>query len=180
MEAYVRLNLTAKRNVLPKHHVLVLCDKTPPAEDARPNRRCIPAWAQDYALYLLDIEGDIAAWYSGSVRIYGLSRGEDALGQPVSILYPQRRGASVGWGARAERRQKVMSARAGRLKKTAQDSGQIRSRWPLGMNVGALQGFARVVRDFSEHHERDEKLHRQRARHTLWPGAIDHCRYRFG
>ena len=29
---------------------------------------------------------------------------------------------------------------------------------------GELQGFARVVRDFSERHERDEKLRRSRAR----------------
>ena len=29
---------------------------------------------------------------------------------------------------------------------------------------GELQGFARVVRDFSDRHERDEKLRRSRAR----------------
>ena len=32
------------------------------------------------------------------------------------------------------------------------------------MRPGELQGFARVVRDFSERHERDEKLRRSRAR----------------
>ena len=34
---------------------------------------------------------------------------------------------------------------------------------------GNLQGFARVVRDFSDRHERDEKLRRSRARLRLVP-----------
>jgi formate hydrogenlyase transcriptional activator len=43
---------------------------------------------------------------------------------------------------------------------------------------GELQGFARVVRDFSDRHERDEKLRRSRAR-TGRPRGIDHRRHRF-
>ena len=35
----------------------------------------IPSWVQDYALYLLDVEGRIAAWYSGAARIYGYHAG---------------------------------------------------------------------------------------------------------
>ncbi len=42
---------TAKGNVLPVRHVLVLRDKTEPAETENENR----SWVQDYALYLLDI-----------------------------------------------------------------------------------------------------------------------------
>ena len=44
---------------------------------------------------------------------------------------------------------------------------------------GELQGFARVVRDFSDRHERDEKLRRSRARISPHPGGIDHRRRRF-
>ena len=36
---------------------------------------------------------------------------------------------------------------------------------------GDLQGFARVVRDFSDRHERDEKLRRGRARSRPLPAA---------
>ncbi len=42
---------------------------------------------------------------------------------------------------------------------------------------GDLQGFARVVRDFTDRHERDEKLRRSRAR-SAHAGGIDHRRYR--
>jgi len=77
---------TAKVNVLPVRHILVLRDKTslaaaPDAADS------IPSWVQDYALYLLDIEGRVAAWYSGAERIYGY-RTEEILTQHVSRLYP--------------------------------------------------------------------------------------------
>ena len=44
------------------------------------------------------------------------------------------------------------------------DSGPMPLRMALKDENGELQGFARVVRDFSDRHERDEKLRRSRAR----------------
>ena len=45
------------------------------------------------------------------------------------------------------------------------DSGPTPSPWLLRASEnGELQGFARIVRDFSDRHERDEKLRRDRAR----------------
>ena len=61
---------TAKGNVLPVRHLLVLRDKTA-AADAAQSTNSIPAWVQDYALFLLDADGRIAAWYAGAERIYG-------------------------------------------------------------------------------------------------------------
>ncbi len=65
---------TAKGNVLPVRHVLVLHEKTPPSSDCGCRRDAwhqIPAWVQDYALFLLDADGRIVTWYSGAERIYG-------------------------------------------------------------------------------------------------------------
>ena len=42
---------------------------------------------QDYALFLLDVDGQIVAWYAGAERIYGFKSGE-ALGRHLSVLYP--------------------------------------------------------------------------------------------
>ena len=47
----------------------------------------VPAWVQDYALFLLDADGQVVAWYAGAERIYGYKSGE-AIGQHVSLLYP--------------------------------------------------------------------------------------------
>jgi formate hydrogenlyase transcriptional activator len=51
----------AKGEVLPVRHVLVLRDKA--------SNTGVPAWVQDYALFLLDVEGQIVAWYRGAERI---------------------------------------------------------------------------------------------------------------
>ena len=48
--------------------------------------------------------------------------------------------------------------------RTGRDSGPMPLRMALKDENGELQGFARVVRDFSDRHERDEKLRRSRAR----------------
>lgn len=75
---------TAKGNVLPVRHALVLRDKALPAETER-STDSIPSWVQDYAFYLLDIEGRVAAWYSGAARIY-CYQAEEAMGQHISFL----------------------------------------------------------------------------------------------
>src|SRR5579864_5836336 len=62
---------TAKGNVLPVRHVLVLRDKTPPAETEPAEKDRTPSWVEDYALFLLDVNGCVAAWYAGAARIYG-------------------------------------------------------------------------------------------------------------
>ena len=68
---------TAKGNVLPVRHLLVLRDKTVQAdteEDALAAGGKSPAWVQDYALFLLDVDGRVAAWYAGAERLYGYTR----------------------------------------------------------------------------------------------------------
>jgi formate hydrogenlyase transcriptional activator len=71
----------AKKNVLPARNLLLLRDKTDPAEpDA------VPSWLRDYALFLLDADGRIVTWYEGAKRIYGYSAGE-VIHEHASFLY---------------------------------------------------------------------------------------------
>jgi formate hydrogenlyase transcriptional activator len=51
---------TAKGSVLPFRHLLLLGDKTQPAE-ADNDLHPLPSWVQDYALFLFDVEGHIVA-----------------------------------------------------------------------------------------------------------------------
>lgn len=158
------VRLTAKTNILPARHVVALADpQSPPASlhDAPP----IPSWVQDYALFLLDANGSIAAWYSGAARIYGYTA-QEAAGKNVSIIYPGGESARTQIHLELER-----AAGGGHF---GHEDWQIRkdgSRfWANIVTLGLrgetqdLQGYARVVRDFTERHEKDEELRRTRAR----------------
>jgi formate hydrogenlyase transcriptional activator len=153
----------AKSNVLPVRHVLVLRDKTSATSPSR-SEAVAPAWVQDYALYLLDAEGLIAAWYAGAGRIYGY-KSDEIIGQHVSVLYPDE-------DARRTLQEKLKRASAeGHVGSEGWHMKRDRSRFwasvitmALKDEKGEIQGFARVARDFSDRHERDEKLRRSRAR----------------
>ena len=148
----------ARANVLPARHVVVLRNK----ESASADR--IPGWVQDYAMYLLDAEGRIAAWYAGAERIYGYSA-KEAMGRHMSFLRP----AEVGLEARLQ--EELLRATAeGHIGnegwRTRKDGSKF---WANSITMalrdqkGDLQGFARISRDFSDRHAKDEKLRRSRA-----------------
>jgi PAS domain S-box-containing protein len=159
----------AKGNVLPVRHLLVLRDKTKPPGDVEMGKDRakgdVPGWVQDFALFLMDVDGNVVAWYAGAERIYGYTR-EEVVGHHVSMFYPD---------------EDTLRARMDeKLKRAAGEGHTGNECWHLKRdgsrfwaNVitmalkdanGDLQGFATVVRDFSDRHERDEKLRRTRAR----------------
>jgi formate hydrogenlyase transcriptional activator len=159
---------TAKGNVLPVRHLLILRDKTTPVQTegiGEPDKDQIPSWVQDYALFLLDLDGTIAAWYSGAVRIYGYD-GDEVIGKHVSFLYPDEESPGA-----EPRRELSRSAAEGHFGNEGWHVRKDGSRFwanvitmALKDESGAPRGFARVVRDFNERHDRDEKLRRSRAR----------------
>jgi formate hydrogenlyase transcriptional activator len=159
---------TAKGNVLPVRHLLVLRDKTGQAdteEDALAAGGKIPAWVQDYALFLLDVDGRVASWYAGAERLYGYTEAE-AIGQHVALLYPSEDTLQVK--LREELCRSAAQGHFGTEGWCARKDGTRFWANVITMAVkdeeGELQGFARVVRDFSERHQRDEKLRKSRAR----------------
>ena len=155
---------TAKVNVLPVRHILVLRDKTS-AETEHDEKDRTPSWVQDYALFLLDGDGRIATWYSGAERIYGYKTNE-ALGQHVSALYPSEDALSLR--LQEELKRTAAEGHFGNegwhVKKDGDRFWANVITMALKDEKGKLQGFARVVRDFGERHEKDEKLRRSRAR----------------
>ncbi len=146
---------TGKANVLPVRHIIALRDKAAPdgSQDASADR--IPAWVQDYALYLLDIRGNVAAWYSGAERIYGY-RTDESLGHHVSFLYPGE--DTLQARLEEELKRAAVEGHVGTEGWQAHKDGT--RFWANAITMalknedGELQGFARAVRDFSERHER--------------------------
>ena len=149
---------SAKAGVLPLHHVVALRD---PTKNSEP----IPDWVKDYALFLLEPGGHVVAWYAGATRIYGYPA-DEALDAHLSMLHP----ADESMTGRANDELARVVER-GHLGTEGWHSRSDGSRFwansitmALHDDAGQLQGFARIVRDFTERREMDEKLRRSQAR----------------
>jgi formate hydrogenlyase transcriptional activator len=162
---------TAKGNVLPVRHLLLLRDQTKAAEAGKGLcRNPLPSWVQDDALFLLDVDGQIVAWCAGAERIYGFKSGE-TIGRHLSLLYPDE-------DAFDKLQQQLKRAFANshfgdefwQVKKNGSRFWANVIILALRDENGDLQGFAGVARDFSDRHESDEKLRRSRARMRGVPG----------
>jgi formate hydrogenlyase transcriptional activator len=145
---------TAKESVLPARHVLVLRNSVSPGKTAQDKIPTIPSWLQDFALFLLNANGEIAAWYAGAERIFGYGSGQ-AVGQHLSMLYPadniSRRRLDE------ELRRSVVEGHSGNegwcMRKDASRFWANVITMALKDENGNLQGFARVVRDFTGRHQ---------------------------
>ena len=151
---------TAKGNVLPVRHVLALRDKSKKLHGVA-NAGEDPTGVHDYAFFLFDADGRVVAWYSGAERIYGY-QGREIVGQPVSCLYPGE--DTLGVKLHEELKRAAAQGHFGNerwhMKKDGSRFWANVLTMALRSESGELQGFARVVRDFSKRHSTEEKLRR--------------------
>jgi len=84
----------AKKNVLPVR--ICSCCRPAIAEPA-------PSWVQDYALFLLDVDERIAAWYGGAERIYGFSAAEAVGSMCLFSIRPESSPPQRLWGVKPGR-----------------------------------------------------------------------------
>jgi PAS domain S-box-containing protein len=107
----------------------------------------------------------VATWYSGAERIYSYPA-DEAVGQHVSFLYPGE--DTLRFRLQEEFKRAAAEGHMGTEGWQARRDGSRFWANTITMALkdenGELQGFARVVRDFSDRHERDEKLRLSRAR----------------
>jgi len=147
----VAVEFKAKTNVLPSRHVVALSSGP------------IPAWVQDYAIFLMDTDGFVVAWYAGAERIFGYSS-QEAIGKNISFLYSTDDNLILK--VQSELKRSAAAAHFGnegwRLRKDGSRFWANSVTLALKDEAGELQGFARVVRDFTERRERDQKLRRDR------------------
>jgi formate hydrogenlyase transcriptional activator len=172
------LEYMAKGNVLPVRHVLALRDKSKQFHGAAWAGED-PAWAHDYALYLFDTDGRVVAWYSGAERIYGY-QGKEIIGQSISCFYPGE--DALGVKLQEELKRAATQGHFGNeglhIKKDGARFWANVLTMALRSESGELQGFARIVRDFSERHSAEEKLPRggvllrQRAEESTVAGFV--------
>ncbi|HEX7450357.1 MAG TPA: PAS domain S-box protein [Pirellulales bacterium] len=113
--------------------------------------RLLVEGTQDYAIFMLDPQGNIASWNTGAQRIKGY-RAEEIIGRHFSSFYP-REAVERGWPDEELRR----AAADGRFEdegwRVRKDGTQF---WAnviitaLRDKAGALRGFSKITRDLTE------------------------------
>jgi PAS domain S-box-containing protein len=126
--------------------------------------RLLVSGVRDYALFMLDPEGNVASWNDGAERLAGY-RADDILGAPFSRLLAADGALGEAPRALLDRARAVGSA---------EDEGwwvrKDGSRFCAGVVItalynpdGSLRGFAQVVRDITQWRQQQEALDSSRA-----------------
>ncbi|BCM90973.1 aerobic respiration control sensor protein ArcB [Abditibacteriota bacterium] len=130
---------------------------------------------QDYAIYMLDLEGRVASWNSGAQRLKGY-RADEIIGQHFSRFYTPE-------DADAGKPQRGLEI-AARLGRSEQEGWRVcKSGEIFWANIvitavrdekGELRGFSKVTRDITERKLAQEKLERtNREILTIWESMTD-------
>jgi len=135
-----------------------LADK-PKSEQAEQFRLLVDA-VQDYAIFMLDPEGNVASWNSGAQRIKGYSA-DEIIGSHFSRFYTEEDRRN-----HKPERFLELAAREGRIEQEGWRLRKDGSRFWASVTLtaihdshGKLLGFGKVTRDFSERRKMEERLH---------------------
>ncbi len=138
--------------------------------DSEERFRCLVENVNDYAIYMLDPEGQVISWNQGAERINGY-REEEIIGQPVARFYPPE-DIQIGkpeWELH-------VAATTGRFEDESYRIRRDSSRFcahaiitALRDKSGQLRGFAKVVRDITERKQAEQAL--KKARDELEQGV---------
>ena len=146
-------------------------ERKPVAEELRQNEaqfRLLVESVQDFAIFMLDLEGRVASWNSGAERIKGY-RIEEILGRHFSIFYPPE---DVDRGIPdAQLREACLSFRVvdegWRIRKDGSRFWANGSITAIRNGGGNVIGFAKITRDLTERRRAEEALRESEARSRL-------------
>ncbi len=113
----------------------------------------------DYAIYMLDPDGNITNWNAGAQAIKGYSAGE-IVGRHFSVFYtPEDRDAGMPARALATAlREGKYAAEVQRVRKSGERFWASIVIDPIRDETGKLLGFAKVTRDITEKRKAEEEL----------------------
>lgn len=131
----------------------------------------------DYAIYMLDVEGNVSSWNPGAARFKGYEA-EEILGRHFSEFYPQEE-RDTGVPALALK----VAADDGRFEREGWRVRKDGSRFwahviidPIRSPDGAIIGYAKVTRDLTERKAAEENLRRSEEQfRILVQGVTDYA-----
>lgn len=114
---------------------------------------------QEYAIFLLDVEGNIASWNPGAQKLKGYTPTE-IIGKHFSVFYPQKDVdvKKPEWELEVAIREGHVEDEGWRLRKDGTRFWANVVITALKGDNGKLVGFAKVTRDISERKKHEEEL----------------------
>jgi PAS domain S-box-containing protein len=139
--------------------------------------RLLVEGVQDYALFMLDPQGNVATWNAGAERLNGYTAGE-IIGQHFSRLYPKE-AVERGWPEEELRR----ATAEGRLEDEGWRVRKDGSRFWANVvitamrdDAGTLRGFAKVTRDLTDRKQAEESARRLLQEEAAREAVEEHAR----
>ncbi len=130
-----------------------------PLRDSAENFRLLVESVQDYAIFLLDPDGQVLSWSAGAERLKGYAASE-IIGRSFELFYPAE-DIERGWPQEELRR----AAADGRFEDEGWRLRKDGTRFWASVVItalrdrsGALSGFAKVTRDLSDRRRYEEAL----------------------
>src|SRR5579871_5269076 len=121
--------------------------------------------ARDYAIFSMDSEGSVTSWNSGAQRLMGWSA-EEVLGRTADVIFTEEDRAA---GApELERAQASVDGRAEDERWQQRRDGT--RFWASGLMMrldDPSQGFAKILRDRTEEHVANQRVHESEERFRL-------------
>jgi len=119
--------------------------------------RLMVSGIKDYAIFMLDADGRIVSWNSGAQTILGYTSGE-VLGRYFDLFYRREDASDAGAELHAARTHGRSEEDGWRVRKNGTRFWANAIMTTLYDSQGELCGFAKVVRDLSEHQSDPESL----------------------
>ena len=131
-----------------------------PAEHLRQSEeifRLLVASVKDYAIFMLDPEGNIATWNEGAHRLKGYEPHE-IIGRHFSTFYPEVdvRAGKPAWELEQAKKNGSVEDEGWRIRKDGSRFWALVVITAVYDEEGILRGFAKVTRDMTERKEKEE------------------------